>query len=342
MKTYKEVYQLPLEDQHGWIYDQKGNFVFQFLIDNEEMEKKLLDVINGKKNLTNLDLVFKHEKGLIVDKKGYEVILPFSGNKFGRWRWGFSEKNRQKLVTDVIINRTNDSISLYKKQRPTLGELPTKKPKSIFYKPEYSSGNGTAQIKEFFGEKVFNNPKPMDLIKDFILLGTKKDDIILDYHSGSGTTGHAILQLNKEDNGNRKFILIEQMNYINTITIPRIEKVIKNGNINDSFIFCELAPYNEKAKEEINNCNTLKELEKLFDTLYDKYFLNYNLKVKEFKEKVMKEENFKALTLEQQKEMFLTMLDLNQMYVQYSEMTDSKYCIDKVFQELTNKFYSDK
>ena len=39
MKTYKEVYQLPLEDQHGWIYDQKGNFVFQFLIDNEEMEK---------------------------------------------------------------------------------------------------------------------------------------------------------------------------------------------------------------------------------------------------------------------------------------------------------------
>ena len=118
--------------------------------------------------------------------------------------------------------------------------------------------------------------------------------------------------------------------------------IIKNGNINDSFIFCELAPYNEKAKEEINNCNTLDELEKLFDILYDKYFLDYNLKIKEFKGKVIKEENFKALTLEQQKEMFLTMLDLNQMYVQYSEMTDSKYGIDKVFQELTNKFYSDK
>ena len=301
--------------------------------EHKKLYNKETDLFDDK----YLDLLIKN-----YEEKGYEVILPFSGNKFGRWRWGFSEKNRQKLVTDVIINRTNDSISLYKKQRPTLGELPTKKPKSIFYKPEYSSGNGTAQIKEFFGEKVFNNPKPMDLIKDFILLGTKKDDIILDYHSGSGTTGHAILQLNKEDNGNRKFILIEQMNYINTITIPRIEKVIKNGNINDSFIFCELAPYNEKAKEEVNNCNTLKELEKLFDTLYDKYFLNYNLKVKEFKEKVLKEENFKALTLEQQKEMFLTMLDLNQMYVQYSEMTDSKYCIDKVFQELTNKFYSDK
>ena len=64
--------------------------------------------------------------------------------------------------------------------------------------------------------------------------------------------------------------------------------------------------------------------------------------MKGLKEKVMREAKFKASSLEQQKEMFLTMLDLNQMYVQYSEMTDSKYCIDKVFQELTNKFYSDK
>ena len=140
--------------------------------------------------------------------------------------------------------------------------------------------------------------------------------------------------------------------YYENSSITRLQNVINgdktgiseiiNWNGGGEFIYCELAPYNEKAKEEINNCNTLDELEKLFDILYDKYFLNYNLKIKEFKGKVIKEENFKALTLEQQKEMFLTMLDLNQMYVQYSEMTDSKYCIDKVFQELTNKFYSDK
>ena len=74
---------------------------------------------------------------------------------------------------------------------------------------------------------------------------------------------------------------------------------------------------------------------------YEMVFVDGDKKIK-LDTKVIKEENFKALTLEQQKEMFLTMLDLNQMYVQYSEMTDSKYCIDKVFQELTNKFYSDK
>ena len=111
MKTYKEVYQLPLEDQHGWIYDQKGNFVFQFLIDNEEMEKKLLDVINGKKNLTNLDLVFKHEKGLIVDKTGNEVILIRGwGNLTGIGAMNLSVEeasNIQDTFANFIVERLN-------------------------------------------------------------------------------------------------------------------------------------------------------------------------------------------------------------------------------------------
>ena len=111
MKTYKEVYQLPLEDQHGWIYDQKGNFVFQFLIDNEEMEKKLLDVINGKKNLTNLDLVFKHEQGQVVDKSGLPIILIRGwGNLTGTGAMNLSVEeasNIQDTFADFIVERLN-------------------------------------------------------------------------------------------------------------------------------------------------------------------------------------------------------------------------------------------
>ena len=194
--------------------------------------------------------------------------------------------------------------------------------------------------------KLKNGKKPERLLKRIIEMSTNENDIILDFHLGSGTTCAVAHKLN------RQYIGIEQLEYYENSSITRLQNVINgdktgiseiiNWNGGGEFIYCELAPYNEKAKEEINNCNTLDELEKLFDILYDKYFLDYNLKIKEFKGKVIKEENFKALTLEQQKEMFLTMLDLNQMYVQYSEMTDSKYCIDKVFQELTNKFYSDK
>ena len=140
---------------------------------------------------------------------GYSFVLPMSSDSYGRWRWGYSQKNKDRLKHDVIINKTDDEIALYKKQRPELGELPTKKPKSLFYKPEYSSGNGTAQIKDLLGDKFFPNPKPLNLILDFLQISTNSNDIILDFFAGSGTTGHAVIQLNTEDGGNRTFILCQ-------------------------------------------------------------------------------------------------------------------------------------
>ena len=154
-------------------------------------------------------------------------VLPITDNKEMSWRWSKTKICNEKH--NLIIERTNGNVSIYKKQRPKLGGLPSKKPKSIFYKPEYSSGNGTGQLKELFGEKVFNNPKPIDLIKDFIRLASSKDGIILDFMAGSGTTGHAVLELNKEDGGNRRFILCtnNENNICIDICYPRIEKIIK-------------------------------------------------------------------------------------------------------------------
>ena len=70
-----------------------------------------------------------------------------------------------------------------------------------------------------------------------------------------------------------------------------------------------------------------------------KYFLNYNVKVKEFKEKIIEEEQFKNLSLEEQKKMFLTMLDLNQMYVCRSEMEDERFDIKPQDKKITGEFY---
>ncbi len=69
--------------------------------------------------------------------------------------------------------------------------------------------------------------------------------------------------------------------------------------------------------------------------------MNYNLKIKEFKEKVIKEENFKNLSLDEQKRIFLTMLDLNQMYVQKTEMADKRFGISKDDQKMTKEFYGE-
>lgn len=171
-----------------------------------------------------------HLKKVIAkyEKLGYDIVLPYSGNEYGRWRWGFSEKNRKRLKNDVIVNRTKNGISLYKKQRPDLNELPTKKPKTLFYKPEYSSGNGTSQLKNILGYKAFKNPKPVDLIIDLIQLSTNKKSIVLDFFAGSATTLHACLDLNNQGYNIQNIICTnDEGNICTEVTYPRSTKVIK-------------------------------------------------------------------------------------------------------------------
>jgi adenine-specific DNA-methyltransferase len=153
-------------------------------------------------------------------------VLPITDGKEMSWRWS---KDKFKNEThNLIIENNNGTVTIYKKQRPSLGDLPSKKPKTIFYKPEYSSGNGTAQLKDIFSDKVFSNPKPIDLIKDLIHIASPSDGIVLDFMAGSGTTGQAVLKLNTENKSHIKFILCtnNENNICEEITYPRIEKVI--------------------------------------------------------------------------------------------------------------------
>jgi adenine specific DNA methylase Mod len=166
-------------------------------------------------------------------------ILPITDGKEMTWRWEIYKIKNESY--NIIVNSNVEDITIYKKQRPGIGDLPSKKPKSLFYKPEYSSGNGTGQIKDIFGQKIFDNPKPLELIKDIIEISTEKDDIILDSFAGTGTTGHAVMKLNKEDDGKRNFILIELEDKVaKRITRERLKKVIKTENYRNGFEFCEL------------------------------------------------------------------------------------------------------
>ena len=136
-------------------------------------------------------------------------LIPLTEGKEMSWYW-----SKDKFINEsneVIVKKTNEGYSLYKKQRPALGDLPSKRGKTTFYSPKYANANSNAEIKKIFkGDKVFSYSKAVPLIKDFICLGNmSKNDIILDFFSGSATTAHAVMQLNAEDGGNRKFIMVQ-------------------------------------------------------------------------------------------------------------------------------------
>ena len=99
----------------------------------------------------------------------------------------------------------------------------------------------------------FSFPKSLYNVIDCIhaVVGDDRNAVVFDYHAGSGTTAHAVLELNKADNGSRRFIMVEQMDYIETITAPRVQKVIENGNLSDSFTYLELKKYNQTFIEQI-------------------------------------------------------------------------------------------
>lgn len=167
---------------------------------------------------------------------GYTFILPVIENNGASWRWGYNTLLRNR--NEVIVSGTYPNFSLYKKQRPELGNVPTRKPKSILYKAQYSSGNGTAQLKAILHEKLFDNPKPLDLIFDLLQIGTKGASIVLDFFAGSGTTGHALMQLNQSSKSNNTFILVtnNEGDICDNVTYQRLKKVI-NGYRDEDDVF---------------------------------------------------------------------------------------------------------
>lgn len=132
-----------------------------------------------------------------------------SEGKESCWRWGknkFIENVSDEIFnSNLVAKRKNDgSFGIYEKYRKS-----TYKPKSIWDDNSFLTETGTVEIKRLeFGEE-FEFPKPVNLIKQCIALSASEDDIVLDFFSGSGTTAHAVLALNKEDNGNRKIICVQ-------------------------------------------------------------------------------------------------------------------------------------
>lgn len=160
----------------------------------------------------SLDYPIKSPDGTDVYPNGRDQKL----NDGWRWKWG-KEKVKWGLENGFIEVRKNDSKNggwgVYYKIYENVDNDGNIIQRSSPYKnllQNVLNTHASAEAKELFGRTdYFSNPKPIDLIKHFVLLGSKEDDIILDFFSGSATTAHAVMQLNAEDGGNRRFIMVQ-------------------------------------------------------------------------------------------------------------------------------------
>ena len=142
--------------------------------------------------------------------EGGVVILPkLSDGSDGRWRWSKAKVEKEKKLLSVREVRRNDSFEydIFVKQYHTGNEI--KKAKSIFYEKEVNNENATEELKKLFPKGIFDYPKPTYTINKLGKMILNETDIILDFFSGSATTAHACMQLNAEDGGNRKFIMVQ-------------------------------------------------------------------------------------------------------------------------------------
>lgn len=156
--------------------------------------------------------LFSTEKSDLSNYKDIIEIIPkLSDGTDGCWRWGKSTFNDKKDIIEIKEVSTRKEFDVFEKVYLLRnGTAATTKMKSYLINSSYTSDAATSEFKEIIKEKVFNSPKPTELIKDLALISTLPNDIILDFFAGSGTTGDAVMQLNAEVGGNRKFVLVQK------------------------------------------------------------------------------------------------------------------------------------
>ena len=141
------------------------------------------------------------------------------------WKYSYEEYLRHKRENRLWWG--NDGKAVYPRLKNFLSEMPGMVPVDLWhYQDTGTTDDGGNVLKQIFGSLPFDTPKPPSLIERILKMFPEKDMIILDSFAGSGTTAHAVLNLNKADGGNRKFILIEMMDYAETITAERVRRVI--------------------------------------------------------------------------------------------------------------------
>ena len=335
------------------------NFITNFVVIRAEGGGLAKQVVKGHdylltyaKNIESFEPLRRPKdiRGKIVEKDGEkywieEDWLRLEFGKYGTCYYEDIERVKGKAKKDEIDRGIENGqyILLDKgKNKTIVGRYRAlAEDGSKFYSVlKHLNAEGKNELKDLMGEDIFAFPKPTALLKEIILGATffkkDKDAIVLDFHAGSGTTAHAVLELNKQDNGNRKFILVEQMDYVQNITVPRVEKVMKKENIGD-FVYCELMPYNQAYMDKIQAAQSVEALIALWREIAENAFLNWYVNAEMPEEAI---NDFIAIgDVAKQKHLLAELLDKNQLYVNLTEIEDADFGVSAEDKRLNRAFY---
>jgi adenine-specific DNA-methyltransferase len=258
----------------------------------------------------------------------------------GKFKWGQKKlENELKKGTSIAI-RTKTFSPSYEKLSYEI-EAPSNLIDSSL--GVQTTENAGRELTKLFGKEVFSYPKSESLIHYLINMVSNKlqpNDYILDYHLGSGTTCAVAHKLGY------RYIGIEQMDYIKTLSVERLKKVIAgeqtgvsqqvNWQGGGSFVYAELMQYNQFYIDKIQNITQKEELILLWKEMKDVAFLSYLFDNEVFTSNF---ENFVSAPIQDMKRFLIELLDKNQLYVNYSEIDDENFKISKLDKKLTKEFY---
>ena len=246
-----------------------------------------------------------------------------------------SGKNKNKVTTVYYKGAKCDQIAW-------LSDIAVKRGKYIFKLEKagtFWDGFPLNNLTKEGGVLFPNGKKPELLLQRIIEIATDEGDLVLDFFSGSGTTAAVAHKLG------RKWIAIEQMDYIDEITKTRLKRVINgedggiskrvNWNGGGSFVYFELKRYNQAYQDGILAATSKGELDSIYNEMAQNAFLKFWFDKKDFE----REESFRALSLDDRKVLLLQLLDENQLYLNHADMLDSKFKVTQEEIALTDKFY---
>ena len=200
--------------------------------------------------------------------------------------------------------------------------------------------DGNNEIDEMFGREEFGYAKPENLIKAILDVATQKGDIVLDFYLGSGTTAAVAHKMG------RRYIGTEQMDYVETVAVERLKKAIagEQGGISKSvewngggsFVFCELAKYNQHFIDTALSAKTDDECGALLEQILATGFISSKVSPAEIAANAA---NFEALSLDDKKRFIIELLDKNMLYINLCDIDDVDYGISDADKAFTRSFY---